>query len=88
MLGWAGRREAGGLLVSRLPIIPPGAHRWVWDFNGNFDKPTFTPSIKVEGYNDDSKPFVCHSFVTDGNIQFLPDSTHALAGKTVPLEPF
>ncbi|NYE62180.1 hypothetical protein FHW58_003395 [Duganella sp. 1224] len=28
---------------------------------------------------------VCHSFVTDGQIQFLSDCTHALAGKTVPL---
>lgn len=27
----------------------------------------------------------CHSFVTDGRIQFLDDSTHELAGQTVPL---
>jgi Family of unknown function (DUF6527) len=26
---------------------------------------------------------LCHSFVTNGQIQFLGDSTHALAGKTV-----
>lgn len=31
------------------------------------------------------KCFRCHSFVTDGRIQFLNDSTHALAGQTVPL---
>lgn len=40
---------------------------------------------------DDPAPCVCyrcHSFVTDGQIQFLSDSTHELAGKTVPLEPF
>lgn len=30
-------------------------------------------------------PMVCHSFVTDGRIQFLGDCTHALAGKTVDL---
>lgn len=30
----------------------------------------------------------CHSFITDGNIQFLADSTHALAGQTVPLGDF
>lgn len=30
-------------------------------------------------------PFVCHSFVTDGRIQFLDDCTHALAGVTVAL---
>jgi len=28
---------------------------------------------------------VCHSFVTDGRIQFLSDCTHALAGQTVDL---
>ena len=30
-------------------------------------------------------PFVCHSYVTDGKIQFLSDCTHDLAGKTVDL---
>ena len=30
-------------------------------------------------------PYVCHSFVTDGRIQFLGDCTHALAGQTVDL---
>lgn len=28
---------------------------------------------------------ICHSFVTGGQIQFLPDCTHALAGQTVPI---
>jgi hypothetical protein len=28
---------------------------------------------------------VCHSFVTDGRIQFLDDCTHPLAGQTVDL---
>ena len=31
---------------------------------------------------------VCHSFVTDGRIQFLDDCTHALAGQTVDLPDF
>lgn len=31
---------------------------------------------------------VCHSFVTEGRIQFLADSTHELAGQTVPMPPF
>ena len=30
----------------------------------------------------------CHSFVRDGQVQFLNDCTHSLAGKTVPLEAF
>lgn len=38
---------------------------------------------------DDPAPFtcyICHSFIRDGNIQFLSDCTHHLAGKTVPLD--
>ena len=37
---------------------------------------------------DDPAPYqcrICHSFVTAGEIQFLGDCTHALAGKTVRL---
>lgn len=37
---------------------------------------------------DDPAPFargICHSFVTDGQIQFLNDCTHELSGQTVPL---
>lgn len=59
-----------------------------WGYNGNPERPTFTPSILVT-YNgpdagiDDAPPAVCHSFVTDGRIQFLGDCTHRLAGQTV-----
>ena len=76
-----------------------------WTFNGNFDQPTFTPSIKVTSTKiergADGKwtgewvrdahgttiPEICHSFVTDGLIQFLGDCTHALADQTVALQP-
>lgn len=34
---------------------------------------------------DDMACSVCHSFVTNGQIQFLGDCTHALAGQTVPI---
>jgi hypothetical protein len=29
---------------------------------------------------------LCHTFVTDGQIQYLGDCTHALAGQTVDLQ--
>lgn len=41
-----------------------------------------------EEHPDDPTEFkcgVCHSFVRAGRIEFLNDSTHALAGKTVSL---
>jgi hypothetical protein len=31
------------------------------------------------------KCFHCHSFVRDGEIQFLADCSHAMAGMTVPI---
>jgi len=74
-----------------------------WSFNGNYDRPTFAPSVLCryrhpKGYtNENPAPLgydgeyvvdVCHSFVRNGNIEYLSDCTHALAGKTVALEAF
>lgn len=73
-----------------------------WSFNGDYDRPTFSPSVLVryrhpKGYtNDNPAPLgysgeyvvdVCHSFIRSGQIQFLGDCTHELTGKTVQLEP-
>ena len=35
---------------------------------------------------DAAEKIVCHSFVTDGQIQYLSDCSHALAGQTIPLQ--
>lgn len=59
-----------------------GSPAWKW--NGDFDKPTVHPSILVTTKYPD-RTDVCHSFITNGRIQFLTDSTHALAGQTVEL---
>lgn len=64
-----------------------------WGWNQSSDKPTFTPSVLVtypglDAGKDGAPPAVCHSFVTDGRIQFLSDCTHALAGQTVDLPPW
>ncbi len=64
-----------------------------WGWNTNLDRPTFTPSVLVtyggkDAGQGDAPPAICHSFVTDGMIQFLGDSTHALAGQTVELPDF
>ena len=53
-----------------------------WDWNGSFESPTFSPSILCNKDFPDSR---CHSFVKDGQIQFLTDCWHHLAGQTVPL---
>lgn len=68
-----------------------------WGFNGNVERPTFTPSVLLtrpakpnatEEFKEWRAARVCHSFVTDGRIQFLSDCTHALAGQTVDLADF
>lgn len=71
----------------------PGCRNWhpfnvdpsrpqCWQFNGNVNKPTFTPSLLVNGSHPESR---CHLFLTDGKIQFLSDCHHKLAGQTVDL---
>ena len=81
-------------------IYCPGCKQWHtfdfrWKFNGNFDKPTFKPSmlinkrISVKLKNPDGTyQHRCHSFVTDGKIEFLSDCTHDLVNQTIDLEPF
>lgn len=78
------------------------AHHYVtdgptkWSFNGNVDRPSFTPSMKIswghfadpnykteQGEEDLSG--VCHYVLTDGQIAFCSDCTHSLAGQTVAL---
>lgn len=77
--------------------------RWGW--NGDVEKPTFTPSVLVT-WNQGEPPAttedirqkirsgeivqtkvhkVCHTFVTDGRVQFLGDCTHQYAGQTLDL---
>ena len=57
-----------------------------WQFNNNPDAPTFSPSIDVRyPWGPSREERHCHSFVTDGKIQFLGDCTHALKGQTVEI---
>lgn len=57
-----------------------------WEFNGNLEKPTFSPSVLSRVQRpDSSKTMICHSFIRGGQIQFLNDCTHELAGQTVDI---
>jgi hypothetical protein len=58
---------------------------YAWGYNSNPDHPTFTPSVGVNLDKGNPGAMRCHSFVTDGRIQFLSDSEHSLAGQTVDL---
>jgi Family of unknown function (DUF6527) len=52
----------------------------VWEWNGDTERPTVSPSILVR-----TRDTVCHSFIENGQIRYLDDCTHALAGKTIEL---
>ncbi|KRB73435.1 DUF6527 family protein [Noviherbaspirillum sp. Root189] len=118
-LGSKLRQLSGGAVAFQCPgcnethvvYVEACGNRPTWGFNGDGDRPTFTPSVLVRtghfipGYEDkqscwctyyaehpdETRDFecrICHSFVTDGQIQFLSDCTHRLAGQTVPLSDF
>lgn len=57
-----------------------------WQFNGDLERPTASPSLLVNGAGLAPHPR-CHILVKDGRIQYLSDCTHALAGKTVDMVP-
>lgn len=58
-----------------------GFSRWTW--NGDREKPSIFPSVVV------LKPGQkCHTFIRDGEIKFLADCEHELAGQTLKLEEF
>ena len=67
---------------------PHGQPRWT--FNGNFEKPTFTPSLRCMDQRPGAKDWFtsCHLVLTDGMIAYCGDCPHAFAGKTVPMVPF
>lgn len=78
-----------------------GAPGITWEWDGSLDAPTINPSLLVRGHQwpeefsfhkpnhhvAPGEPIVCHSFIRAGQIEYLSDSTHNLAGQTVPLPP-
>lgn len=74
---------------TNIPNLPEGH---IWTFNGDFDKPTIRASVLTRTYlwneatqKHDLEAERCHSFITDGKIEFLSDCMHSLAGQKVEL---
>ena len=51
------------------------------DWAENYPVGSDFPEISTE----DQTKQVCHSFIKDGNIQYLNDCTHKLAGQTIEI---
>ena len=64
-------------------VNPPSGPSWNW--NGDFEKPTVSPSIRNSGPNNETTN---HVFIRDGMIEYLSDCPHEYAGKTVPMIDF
>ncbi len=58
-----------------------------WSFDGDEERPTFRPSLLWEIKEGDPEKVVyrCHSFISQGKIQYLMDSTHSMRGMTVEI---
>ena len=73
-----------------------------WQYNGDRVNPTTTPSILITGCRMPTdgeidrimagekglrRPFRCHLYLTNGYLEYCPDSSHWLAGQTVKMNP-
>lgn len=65
-----------------IPVSGP----YAWGFNGDWARPTLTPSVleRGEGFIEDDvyvvAPYRCHFYLIAGMIEFLEDCTHKLRG--------
>jgi hypothetical protein len=77
--------DSGWLIFCPACQVGHKFSKGTWTFNGDCARPTFRASMLVRGHLGKDRYGVCHSFVTDGMIEFLGDSTHDLRGQTVEL---
>jgi hypothetical protein len=85
LYGWSVRCPACDemhVFPAKMNDASPG-----WAFNGNYDRPSFTPSLRLtwrEADPSDPNPLsgkMCHSVLTDGIWNYCDDCTHALRGQ-------
>jgi hypothetical protein len=75
-----------GCSANHVIDTTPSKKRAYHTLSGTLAHPTIRASVMSNPYLTADKPR-CHSFITNGEIEYLDDSTHALAGKTVSLPP-
>lgn len=104
---WNGNNPESGIVVIKCPAghyhyihtkkTNPNGQGMAWNFNGNMNLPTFTPSIneRTGTYVDPNtkgdpdwlreNSYHCHFIVTSGKIQFCGDCSHNLKGREMYL---
>lgn len=70
--------------VHTINTVPELRH---WSFNGDYQKPTFYPTIHRRFAIVGTKAIAaeCHCLISAGKIEFLKDCSHSLAGVTLDL---
>jgi hypothetical protein len=66
--------------------VPTEGHQASWKFDGNMDKPTLSPSVRVRG-GSSSPDYCCHFFIRKGIAEFCGDCSHDNAGKKMEVLP-
>ncbi|MCI7733273.1 MAG: hypothetical protein MSK39_00585 [Dysosmobacter sp.] len=79
-VGYLVRSPATGALL--LFYTNPEFSPCVWTFNGDMERPTFSPSMLLHPDNIHGRE---HFFVRAGKIEYLQDCDHPMAGMTVDM---
>lgn len=56
-----------------------------WTFDGNVDKPTFNPSVRIRLIEGNEVVSCCHYYLESGLLKYCGDTTHGLSERTIPL---
>ena len=70
--------------VDKPTFVPSFRHTGVITVND--DKGEWTGEWQRDA-SGNTIPYVCHYVITDGKINYCPDTTHELRGKNLPLAP-
>ena len=74
-----------GLFEYRRLMIGDSKKPNQWSWNYDVDEPTFRPSVLSKA-SWAGKPWLCHSYITNGVVKFLGDCTHNNKNKSMPLK--
>lgn len=67
-----------------VPVSPSTGYETLWEFNGDLERPTITPSILNHA---EDLELGCHLVIEGGVIHYASDCDHALAGQAVDMQP-
>lgn len=70
----------GNIIIAVHTNVRPVGNSPNWYWNGDVENPTLKPSVLTT-----RRDMRCHSFITNGVVDFLRDTTHEYSGQKVPL---